>query len=74
MTYLRGNHAVRSERHRYIRYAAGDEELYDHATDPHEWTNLAQRPELAAVKSELAHWLPRHDAPPVRDMPRRRGN
>lgn len=25
---------------RYIHYGKGDEELYDTATDPHEWTNL----------------------------------
>ncbi len=29
-TYLRGNHSVRSERWRYIRYSDGTEELYDH--------------------------------------------
>ena len=29
MTYMRGNHAVRSDRWRYIRYADGSEELYD---------------------------------------------
>ncbi|MHC4995699.1 MAG: sulfatase, partial [Planctomycetota bacterium] len=28
-TYQRGNHAVRDERYRYIRYADGTEELYD---------------------------------------------
>lgn len=73
MTYLQGNHAVRSERYRYIRYANGDEELYDHSADPHEWTNLASRPELAAVKTDLARWLPRKDAPPAKDMPRPKG-
>ena len=70
MTYLRGNHAVRSERYRYIKYANGDEELYDHADDPHEWTNLAPRPEFAALKAEHARWLPRYDAPPVPDLRR----
>ena len=44
MTFGRGNHAVRSERYRYIRYANGDEEFYDHATDPDELTNLAEDP------------------------------
>jgi hypothetical protein len=36
MTYGRGNHAVRSSRWRYIRYADGSEELYDHRSDPNE--------------------------------------
>ncbi len=62
-TYLRGNHSVRSERWRYIRYNDGTEELYDHSKDPLEWTNLAGKSEFAAVKKELAKWLPKHDAP-----------
>jgi arylsulfatase A-like enzyme len=62
-TYERGNHSVRSERWRYIRYQDGSEELYDHQTDEMEWTNLAARPEHAAVKAELARWLPKVDAP-----------
>lgn len=72
MTYGRGNHAVRSARWRYIRYADGTEELYDHAADPHEWTNLAGRPDLAAIKADHARWLPRAGAPAFRDLPRPR--
>lgn len=53
-----GNHAVRTDRWRYIRYAGGGEELYDEQADPHEWTNLASKPEHAAIKVELAKWLP----------------
>jgi len=63
MTYRRGNHAVRGERWRYIRYANGDEELYDLAADPNEWTNLAADPRHAAVKERLDRWLPKTDAP-----------
>jgi arylsulfatase A-like enzyme len=62
-TYERGNHSVRSERWRYIRYYDGTEELYDHNNDELEWTNLASKPEYAKVKSELAAWLPKSDAP-----------
>ncbi|MBK9170528.1 MAG: sulfatase [Bryobacterales bacterium] len=62
-TYLRGNHAVRDERWRYIRYADGSEELYDRQADPMEWTNLASRRDLAAEKRRLARWLPKTDAP-----------
>jgi arylsulfatase A-like enzyme len=57
------NHAVRSEGWRYIRYANGDEELYDTAADPLEYTNLARRAEHVARKAELAKWLPNQDAP-----------
>jgi arylsulfatase A-like enzyme len=56
------DHAIRTEGWRYIRYADGGEELYDHSTDPLEHTNLATKPEHAARKSELAKWLPKHDA------------
>jgi arylsulfatase A-like enzyme len=62
----RGNHALRSERWRYIRYVNGDEELYDHANDPNEWTNLAEKPEFTQVKSELGKWLPKKDAAPLK--------
>lgn len=62
-TWREGNHAVRSERWRYIRYRNGDEELYDHANDPHEWTNLAADKKGAAAKGRLREWLPAVDAP-----------
>jgi arylsulfatase A-like enzyme len=62
-TYFRNNHSVRSERWRYIRYSDGGEELYDHQNDPLEWTNLASKPEHQAVKTELARWLPKENAP-----------
>lgn len=58
------NHAVRTARWRYIRYADGSEELYDHDSDPYEWTNLAGRVELQSVKDELKSHLPASDAPP----------
>ena len=57
-TYGRNNHSIRSERWRYIRYADGTEELYDHENDPLEWTNLANQPKFNAVKKELSTWLP----------------
>ena len=60
-----GNHAVRSSRWRYIRYADGSEELYDHANDPHEWTNLASTPEAAAVIATHRKWLPARETPPA---------
>jgi len=47
------HYAVRSKHWRYIRYANGDEELYDHRNDPHEWTNLASNPEFKQQKEKL---------------------
>jgi arylsulfatase A-like enzyme len=57
-THTKGSHAVRSEQWRYIRYANGDEELYNHKKDPEEWNNLADQPEYASVKKNLLRWLP----------------
>ncbi|MHC4444955.1 MAG: sulfatase/phosphatase domain-containing protein [Planctomycetota bacterium] len=31
----------------------GEEELYDHKNDPHEWKNLADTPEYGKVKKRL---------------------
>lgn len=62
-THGRGNHSVRTETHRYIRYANGGEELYHNAEDPYEWTNLADKPEHAPLKTELAKWLPKKEVP-----------
>lgn len=64
-THGPGNHAVRTERWRCIRYADGSEELYDMVADPHEWTNLAGEPRWSKVKRELAAWLPKSSAPPA---------
>ncbi len=61
-TYLPGNHAIRSPRWRYIRYADGSEELYDHWVDPEEWVNLAQQAHAHAIKKRLAGWLPKNEA------------
>ena len=57
------NHAVRGDRFRYIRYADGSEELYDHETDPQGWINLAADPDFSDIKSQLAEWLPSENAP-----------
>ncbi|NIJ55076.1 sulfatase [Dyadobacter arcticus] len=65
-----GNHAVRSEKWRYIRYNDGSEELYDHEKDPQEWKNLAKDEQFAAVKTKLAKSLPAvntKDAPTVKE-------
>ncbi len=63
MTQGRGNHAVRSDRWRYIRYSDDTEELYDHENDPWEHTNLASDPEHASVIAEHRKWLPKASQP-----------
>jgi len=64
-TSNQGNHAVRSERYRYIQYADGTEELYDHETDPNEWISLAGDPGLTEILAQHRRWLPRIDLPPA---------
>jgi len=64
-THNPGNHSVRTERWRYIRYADGSEELYDEMNDPNEWKNLAADPKHANLKRDLAKWLPATSAAPL---------
>ncbi len=64
-THNQGNHAVRDARYRFIRYADGSEELYDHQTDPNEWRNLANDPKHQTTLRGLARWLPSRDEPPA---------
>ena len=63
--FRKGNVAVRSEHWRFIRYADGSEELYDHRQDPKEWVNLQGVAEHQPVNKRLAKWLPRHWAAPA---------
>ena len=64
-SHNQGNDTVRTEHWRYIRYADGSNELYDHRTDPNEWTNLVADAQFAAVKQDLARWVPKSPAPPA---------
>ncbi len=57
-THGAGNHAIRDKRWRYIRYADGSEELYDHDADDNEWNNLAHDPQYDSIKADLAQWMP----------------
>ena len=62
-THGLGNHAIRSERWRYIQYADGSKELYDHQNDEMEWHNLANDESQADVLEDLSQWLPKNNAP-----------
>ncbi|MFT6620363.1 MAG: arylsulfatase A-like enzyme [Limisphaerales bacterium] len=64
--WLGNNHAVRSERWHYIRYADGGEELYDMNHDPNQWTNVITNPKHQPIKTELRQWLPKTYAPHYR--------
>ena len=67
------NHSIRTEDWRYIRYANGDEELYNEADDPLEYTNLATQPEFADQKNKLISFLPTSNAPNLPDVNNRAG-
>lgn len=56
------NHAVRSDKWRYIRYADGSEELYDQVKDFRNFYNLADSKQFDSVKRKLAEWIPEYNA------------
>ena len=64
ITHGFNNHAVQTERWRYIRYRDGGQELYDHERDPNEWTNLAFIPKYSLQKTKLSKWLPSTNGEP----------
>jgi len=63
MTMGRGNHAVRSDRWRYIRYSDGSEELYDHNSDPWELRNVAKEARYTTIIEKHKQWLPEKEVP-----------
>ncbi|HLT94576.1 MAG TPA: sulfatase [Membranihabitans sp.] len=62
-TYGWGNHAIRSENERYIRYHDGSEEFYDHQNDPNEWNNLIRSQDAVNGPDRLSEFLPEQDVP-----------
>jgi arylsulfatase A-like enzyme len=50
--------SIRTERFRYIRYLDDQEEFYDCAEDPHEWTNQIGNPEYATEIKDLRASVP----------------
>ena len=63
MTEGPGNHAVRSDRWRFIRYSDGAEELYDQQNDPWNHNNLAGKKAYARIVADHRKWLPTDEAP-----------
>lgn len=64
VTYLAtpGTYAVSGNRYRYIHYSDGSEELYDIASDPYEWTNLANKTEAKSTLTAFRESAPKEFA------------
>lgn len=64
-TLAQNEHSICDGRYRYIIYNDGSEELYDHNTDPFEWTNLATDKKYAEIKKRLRSFIPKVNVPSV---------
>lgn len=64
-TCNQGNHAIRTDRWRYISYIDGSEELYDMEQDPNEWTNLASDATHRETINRMREFLPVTDVAPA---------
>ncbi|MDZ7723275.1 MAG: sulfatase-like hydrolase/transferase [candidate division KSB1 bacterium] len=53
----RSHYTLRTDRYRYTRHGDGIRELYDHRNDPHEWNNLAGKPEYKDIEKQLSERL-----------------
>lgn len=60
-----GEYATINRDWRYIKYGQDGEELYDLNADPHEWHNLAGKPEHETIKQQLQEVAPKTFAPPA---------
>jgi arylsulfatase A-like enzyme len=61
-TYGMNNHAIRSDRFRYIQYEDSTEEFYDHNNDPNEFTNQTNNAEYKGDIDVLKKYLPKTNA------------
>lgn len=57
-SYGKNNHAIQTERYRYLHFEDGSEELYDHHRDPNEWHNIADVDGAEKIKATLKKYLP----------------
>lgn len=56
--------SIRTAKHRLIDYGAGQIELYDHESDPYEWTNIAGSVDGSLIR-QLKRRMPETFAPPI---------
>jgi len=54
MTYMAGNHSLRTPNYRFMRYKDGGMELYDIVKDPRQIDNLAGQPEGKALSEKFS--------------------
>ena len=47
------NYTLRNRNFRYILYKDGNEELYDHQIDTHEWNNLSENHDYRKIKKKM---------------------
>ncbi|MFI3322708.1 MAG: sulfatase [Rikenellaceae bacterium] len=64
-TIKQNSHSIKDGNYRYIIYADGGEELYDHQTDPNEWYNIANNPKYAKIKANLRKFIPEVNVPSI---------
>ncbi len=57
-----GSYSLKDDRWRFIQYANGERELYDHYNDPHEWNNLAGNIRYADIIEDLVTYIPDRDS------------
>jgi len=51
------HYSVRGKQYRYSLYATGEEELYDHESDPYEWKNLVNEESMESEKELMKQQL-----------------
>ncbi|MFD2790771.1 sulfatase [Arenibacter sp. H213] len=61
-------HSIRDNRFRYTSYGNGEEELYDHETDPQEWINVADDIHYSAIKERLKTFIPKNATQPTKGI------
>ncbi|MEM6470399.1 MAG: sulfatase [Planctomycetota bacterium] len=57
MTYMEGNHSLRTQTHRLNRYRDGSIELYDMVNDPRQLKNLATNDQSARIRERMLSTL-----------------